>query len=94
MSDNKINTSKVSLVEFDHNSSPRVVVTLDPAGKYGIYWEKSTDDLAPNHSLVIYDILLAAMSNSDLRVSGTFETSTNQQLDGMIKTLTIKPKKD
>uniref|UniRef100_UPI0036DDAE75 hypothetical protein n=1 Tax=Photorhabdus sp. RM322S TaxID=3342825 RepID=UPI0036DDAE75 len=96
MSEISLVLSQVSSVEFNNQSKPRVVVTVTPPGqtmpetKYGIYWEDDNDPKANDHSLVVYNILLAAMSNRNLNISGKYETSTTSGLAGMIKTLTIK----
>ncbi|MEQ2019506.1 hypothetical protein ABLB90_23835 [Photorhabdus bodei] len=96
MSDKNLDKSKVLSVEFNNKLTPRVVVSVltvkDRIEKYGIYWEDhSDDDKYKDHSLVIYNILLAAMSNQSLRISGTFEGVSDPKLTGMIKTLIIEP---
>ncbi|MCA6221175.1 hypothetical protein [Photorhabdus antumapuensis] len=95
MSDKNLDKSKVLSVEFNNKLKPRVVVSVltvkDRIEKYGIYWEDSDDEKSTDHSLVIYNILLAAMSNQNLRISGTFEGVSDIKLTGMIKTLIIEP---
>ncbi|KER02754.1 hypothetical protein LGZ99_15250 [Photorhabdus temperata] len=97
MSDIILEKSKVVSVEFDDEKSPRViasVLTGDVNKKYGIHWEDNSDDKATAHSLVVYGILLAAMSNDKFRISGTLVDpkygSTVSGLSGLIKTLKIE----
>ncbi len=90
ISDRNLPLSKVSSVEFDHNMSPRVIVTVTSGDRYSILWEDDMDEVKyKDHSLVIYNILLAAMSNQNLRISGTFEPVTSQEIKGKIKSLKI-----
>ncbi|TDB62617.1 hypothetical protein [Photorhabdus khanii] len=82
---------KVSSVEFNYDVSPRVIVTVGTGAKYGIHWEDKVDeDKYMDYSLVIYNILLSAMANQELRISGTFVAAQSSSIDGMIKTLKIQ----
>ncbi|ETS31675.1 hypothetical protein BB987_04285 [Photorhabdus temperata] len=95
MSEQTLDSSQVAAVEFDNQKNPRVIVTTNLVGqtakkKYSIYWEDDSDPKANDHSLVVYNILLAAMSNQNLHISGKYESSSILGVDGMIKTLTIK----
>ncbi|WP_387690354.1 hypothetical protein [Photorhabdus sp. RM71S] len=90
MSDKNLAPIQVSAVEFDHTVSPRVIVTVKSGLKYGIHWEDKLDEPKYiDHSLVIYNILLMAMSHQDLRISGKYEYVSGQDIEGMIKTLKI-----
>ncbi|WP_039877738.1 hypothetical protein [Photorhabdus temperata] len=77
---------QVSTIEFNDEGTPRVIVTTKDNKKYGIYWEDDNTD----HSVVVYNILLEAISNQALRISGKYEPGKSQStLTGMIRTLTL-----